>query len=105
MRTTQEAREPIVSTGTNLVVAGVALLLTVATTLLGRVDLNPWNLVIALGIAAAKATLIILYFMHIRFTPGVTRLVVLAGLLWLSLIIVGTMDDYVTRAWFDVPGH
>jgi caa(3)-type oxidase subunit IV len=94
-------REATVSTRANVVVAAVALVLTLATTILGRVDLDPWNLVIALAIAAAKALLIILYF----FTPGVTRLVVVAGALWLALILIGTMDDYVTRAWLSVPGH
>ena len=97
-------REPIVPTGTNVLVFAALIVLTLATTLLGRVNLPPWNLVIALGIAAGKALLIVLYFMHIRFTPGVRRLVAAGGLLWLGLLLLGTMDDYMTRAWIPIAG-
>jgi cytochrome c oxidase subunit 4 len=60
--------------------------------------------VIALAIAGAKAFVIILYFMHVRWGSGLTRLTVLGGLLWLGILVMGAMDDYLTRAWLPLPG-
>ncbi len=97
--------ERTVSTLTNLVALVALLALTFATTMLGRIDLDPWNLVIALAIAGAKAFIVAMWFMHLRYSGGLMRLVVLAGLLWLFLILAGTMDDYLTRAWLPLPGH
>jgi cytochrome c oxidase subunit 4 len=94
----------IVGTASNVVVCGALLVLTLATTLIGRVDLGAWNLVIALAIASGKASLIALYFMHLRFRGGVSRLLALGALLWLLILVAGAMDDYVTRAWWPLPG-
>jgi cytochrome c oxidase subunit 4 len=94
----------IVPTTTNLLVCGALLVLTLTTTLVGRISLGPWNLPIALAIAGGKALLIVLYFMHVRWSPGVTRLTLIAGLLWLGILLVGGMDDYLTRAWLPIPG-
>jgi cytochrome c oxidase subunit IV len=94
----------VVPTVTNALVCGTLLALTLATTLIGRIDLGAWNLVIALAIAGAKATLIILFFMHVRWSSGLTRLTMLGGLLWLGILVLGAMDDYVTRAWLPLPG-
>ncbi len=66
----------VVSTATNVTVCGARLVLTVATTMLGRVDLGAWNLPIALAIAALKGSLVVRYFMHVRFGAGVVRLAV-----------------------------
>ncbi len=87
------------------VIIGVILLgLTLATYLAALVDLGPWNTVIALGIAAIKATLIALIFMQLRYSQGLTRIVLGAGLLWLGILIVGTLDDFATRGLVGVPG-
>jgi cytochrome c oxidase subunit 4 len=93
-----------ISTLTNVAVCLALLGLTLATTLLGRVDLEPWNLVIALGIAAAKAALIAVYFMHLRHGTALVRLAVAGGVLWLMILLLGTMDDFMTRAWLGIPG-
>jgi cytochrome c oxidase subunit 4 len=96
---------PATSSRPALIVVGVALLgLTVSTLLLARVNLGGWNLVVALGIAGAKALLIALFFMHLRFSAGLTRLVLVGGLLWLGILLVGTADDYLTRHWAAIPG-
>lgn len=82
----------------------ILLILTVATTAIAFVDLGPWNTLVALAIAAAKAMLVALFFMHARFSRGITRVVIAGGLLWLGLLIMGTMDDLITRGWLGVPG-
>jgi len=96
--------EPITPTKTYLLVCGALLVLTVATVALSFLNLGAWNTLIALGIAVCKAVLITLFFMHARFSRGITRLVIFASVLWLSILLVGTMDDILTRGWLDVPG-
>ncbi len=97
--------EPITSVKTYVLVWIVLILLTVATTGIAFVDLGPWNTVAALAIAVLKATFVALFFMHARYTTGITRVVMVAGLLWLGLLIAGTMDDLITRGWLGVPGR
>ncbi|MDQ6788196.1 MAG: cytochrome C oxidase subunit IV family protein [Acidobacteriota bacterium] len=82
---------------TNYIVGGALLLLTLSTYMLALVDLGIGNLIIALVIAAAKASLIILYFMHARYSDALTRIAIFAALLWFSILLVLTMSDYVSR--------
>jgi cytochrome c oxidase subunit IV len=89
---------------TYVVVALVLLALTGLTIGVAYLPLGPWHTVAALGIAATKAVLIGLYFMHLRFSPSMTRLAALAGLLWLTILLTGTLDDVVTRGWLPIPG-
>jgi cytochrome c oxidase subunit 4 len=60
-------------------------------------DLGPFNIVAALVIAVAKMLLVILFFMHVRYTTRLTWLFVAAGFLWLLIMITLTMGDYLTR--------
>jgi cytochrome c oxidase subunit 4 len=77
---------------------GVALLaLTLSTYFLAFLDLGVGNVVVALFIAAAKASLIVLYFMHARRGKAATWLVIVAGLLWIGVLFSLTLSDYLTR--------
>jgi cytochrome c oxidase subunit 4 len=60
--------------------------------------------VAALAIAGLKAALITLYFMHARWSSSLTWLVIVAGLVWLGILLAGTMDDLLTRDWLPVSG-
>jgi cytochrome c oxidase subunit 4 len=103
-----ERREPAEpsSSSLTLVLVGVALLVLTLTTIeLAKIDLGGWNTPVALLIAAVKAALVVVFFMHGRFAPPLTRLVMFAGLVWLGIILVGTTDEVVTRFWNGVPGH
>ena len=86
-----------VSEFTNYIVGGALLLLTLSTYLLALVDLGVGNLIAALVIAAAKASLIILYFMHARYSDALTRIAIGAALLWFGILFVLTMSDYISR--------
>ena len=77
----------------------VLLGLTAATTAVAYVDLGPFSVVIALVIAFTKMLLVALFFMHIRYSTKLTRLVVAGGLLWLGILMALTMADVVTRHW------
>jgi cytochrome c oxidase subunit 4 len=56
-----------------------------------------FNIVIALGIATAKATLVVLYFMHARYSPKRTQLVIVCAIFWLAIMLALTLSDYQTR--------
>jgi cytochrome c oxidase subunit IV len=80
------------------------LALTALTTAAAFADLGPLSNVVAMGIASLKATLVILFFMHVRYSTRLTSLVVVAGLFWLAILIGLTLADYFTRGWLGVPG-
>lgn len=64
-----------------------------------HIELGPWNVVVALIIALIKVSLVAWIFMGVRFTSHLTRLFVVAGLVWLTIMIVITSGDYITRPW------
>ena len=61
-------------------------------------NFHQFNIVIALVIASIKATLVVLYFMHARYSPKRTQLVIVAGIFWLALLLLLTLSDYLSRA-------
>ena len=75
------------------------LVLTYATVAVARFDFGRLNTIAALTIAVSKALLVVLYFMHIRYSTRLTKLVVVGGFMWLALMIGLTMADEVTRLW------
>jgi cytochrome c oxidase subunit IV len=80
------------------------LILTAVTVKVAFMDLGRGNTILALTIAVTKALLVILYFMHVRYSPKLTRLVLLGGFLWLLFLIGITMSDYLSRGWLPFPG-
>jgi cytochrome c oxidase subunit 4 len=97
--------EHVDSVGTYALVWALLLILTGVTTAVAYVDLGHFNVVAALSIAVGKMLLVALYFMHVRHSTQLTRLVVAGGLLWLGILITLTMADIVTRGWVGVPGR
>ncbi len=75
------------------------MVLTAVTVVVAYYDLGVMNTVVALVIAATKAALVILYFMHVRYSPSLTKLVVAGSFLWLLIMLSITMSDYVSRDW------
>jgi cytochrome c oxidase subunit 4 len=100
----QSHSHPIDSAKLYLVVLAVLLFCTVLTTLVAYVDLGPFSVVVALTIASCKMLLVALFFMHIRHSTKLTRLVVVGGLLWLAILLGLTMTDFATRGILGVPG-
>jgi cytochrome c oxidase subunit 4 len=80
-----------------LAVFATLLVLTAVTTAVAFVDLGRLNVVIMLTIAVTKATLVILYFMHVRYSDRLTWVVVGSGFVWLLILIGFTMSDLFTR--------
>jgi cytochrome c oxidase subunit 4 len=63
------------------------------------VDLGLWNPIIALAIACTKATLVVLFFMHVKYSTKLTKLTVAAGIFMFLTLISMTLADYISRAW------
>jgi len=79
------------------------LLLTLVTVDVAFYDAGWLSLYIALAIATTKATLVILYFMHLRYSSKLTWAFVAAGLLFLVILLAFTMSDVFTRGWLAEP--
>jgi cytochrome c oxidase subunit 4 len=77
----------------------VLMVLTAVTTAIAYVDLGILNVVFMLGIAVTKATLVVLWFMHARWSSAITRLVIGITILFLGLLIVPIAHDMVLRYW------
>jgi cytochrome c oxidase subunit 4 len=82
-------------------VFGALIVGTILTVAAARVDLGPLNNVVMLAIAGTKATLVILFFMHVRWSSRLTWVVAMAGFFWLALLFT-VLGDYMSRGW--VPG-
>jgi cytochrome c oxidase subunit 4 len=61
-------------------------------------NFHQFNIVIALVIASIKATLVVLYFMHARYSPKRTQLVIVCSVFWLAIMLALTLTDYTTRS-------
>jgi cytochrome c oxidase subunit 4 len=77
---------------------------TALTTWVAFVDLGAANTFIALTIAFVKATLVLLYFMHVRWSSRLTAVFIGVGFLFLATMIGLTMTDVLSRGWLGVPG-
>ena len=72
---------------------------TVLTVAAAKVDMGPLNNVVMLAIACTKATLVILFFMHVRWSTRLTWVVVMSGFFWLLILFSLGMSDYLSRGW------
>ncbi len=82
------------------VVILLALLVGTAVTVWASfLELGIWNPIFALAIATAKATLVVLYFMHVKYSSKLTKLTVGAAIFMFLALVSMTLADYMTRAW------
>ena len=80
----------------------IYVLLLICTYLTWQVayfDLGPMNTVAALVIAVFKAAIVVLFFMHVKYSSRLTWVVVLGGVIWLGILLALTFNDYLTRGW------
>lgn len=82
---------------------GGLMVLTAITVAVAWVDLGSLNILVALGVAVFKASLVVLYFMHLKYSSKLTWIVVGAGVFWLVILLGMTMVDYSTRGWMAAP--
>ena len=77
---------------------GILMVLTGVTVGVAYIDLGRWNAVVALAIACFKAMVVVLYFMHVKYSTRLVKLTVIAGLYWMVILFGLTLGDYLTRA-------
>lgn len=97
-------RPPTISIGKYAAVFGSLLILALATTLIGFLDLGPFNMIIAITIAAAKASLIAAFFMQALYEGKIVRIVIAGGVVWFLIMLTLTLGDYMSRGWLPFPG-
>src|SRR5262250_399192 len=92
-----EHHEHIVSPKIYAVILAALVLGTYITVQAAKIDLGRGNIVLALGIAVTKMTLVILFFMHGKYSARRTKLVIISGFFWLAIMLALTLADYGTR--------
>jgi cytochrome c oxidase subunit IV len=92
-----QAARHLVSPRTYVTIFLLLMVLTAVTVGAAFLDLGPFNTLVALLIACTKMMLVVLYFMHVRYSSRLTWAVVGAGFFWLALLLLLTLSDYVTR--------
>jgi cytochrome c oxidase subunit IV len=78
---------------------GALMVLTAVTVAVAFIDLGILNFPVALTIAITKATLVVLYFMHVKYSSGLTKLIVGSAFFFLIILFALTMTDYLSRGW------
>ena len=89
----------VVPTTTYYAIFATLMVLTGVTVGVAYLDLGRLNAVVALAIACFKALIVVLYFMHVKYSTRLVKLTVVAGLYWLGIIFALTLGDYLTRVW------
>jgi cytochrome c oxidase subunit 4 len=97
-------KDHIVPVRTYVIIFLALIILTWVTTAIAYIDLGPFNVYVALTIAVIKATLVVLFFMHVKYSEFVTKIYVAAGFFWLLIMIGMTLTDYISRTWLPTNG-
>ncbi|MGA7683755.1 MAG: cytochrome C oxidase subunit IV family protein [Terriglobales bacterium] len=92
--------EHISSIGSSILIWIILLICTGLTAAVAFVDLGPANTIVALGIATFKAILVVLFFMHVKYThEKLTGLVIASAIFFLFILLALSMADFATRLW------
>jgi cytochrome c oxidase subunit 4 len=94
-----EREHHIVSPKIYIAVATALLVLTGTTVAASYIEMGIFNPIVALGIAVVKAMLVVLFFMHVKYSTRLTKLTVAAGIFTFLVLVGMTLADYFTRAW------
>lgn len=84
-------------------VFGALMVFTVLTVWVALFDLGTFNIVVAVTIATVKAYIVILYFMHVKYSAKIIWLTAAAGFIWFILMFALTLADFATRGWLPFP--
>jgi cytochrome c oxidase subunit 4 len=91
--------EHVVPPRVYITIFAALMVLTAVTVWVAFYDLQWLNVLAAVTIAVFKATLVVLYFMHLRYSSKLTQTIVVAGVVWLIILLAFTFSDYLTRPW------
>jgi cytochrome c oxidase subunit IV len=93
---------PVTPVRTYVLIWLTLTILTFVTFYVSTINLGPFNIVVALGIAFTKMMLVIWFFMHVKTDNPLTKLFVFAGFFWIAILLALTLGDYFSRTW--MPG-
>ncbi len=105
--------EHVVPVRTYVAVFAALMVLTLLTVAAARVDLGapvvlgvalPSNVIVAMAIAVLKAVLVVLFFMHVKYSGRLVQLVVASAVAFLAILLLITLGDYWSRGWLGTPG-
>ena len=82
-----------------LMVFAILMVGTALTVWAAFISMGPFNDVVAMAIAVTKGTFVVLYFMHVRHSTRLTKITVVAGFLWLAILVGLLLSDYFTRGF------
>ena len=94
-----EHHHHVVSPMVYLTIVGILLVMTGLTVAASYVEMGVFNPIVALAIAAFKMILVVLFFMHVKYSTKLTKLTVGAGVFTFLVLVGMTLSDYMTRAW------
>jgi cytochrome c oxidase subunit IV len=89
----------IVSPKIYLTIFLALLVFTAVTVAASYVDMGVFNPIVALAIAVTKMTLVVLFFMHVKYSTRLTKLTIISGFFIVLALIGMTLSDYISRAW------
>jgi cytochrome c oxidase subunit IV len=98
--------EHVVGTRVYIMVGAALLFLTAVTAWVSWIDLGPWSAPVAILIATIKASLVVLFFMHIKYEQqAMVWIWLAAGIFWFIILLMLSMTDYGTRGFLGIPGR
>jgi cytochrome c oxidase subunit 4 len=95
----------VATKGSYVAVFAALIVLTLVTVAVTYVDLGALNLAVAMAIAITKATLVVLFFMHARYSERLVQVTIVTALLFLAVLAVFSFGDYLTRGMLGVSGR
>ena len=84
---------------------GSLMILTGITVGVAFINLGHFNFPVAISIAILKATLVVLFFMHVKDSSRLTKLIVGTGFFFLLVLFTLTLTDYLSRGWLTATGR
>jgi cytochrome c oxidase subunit 4 len=81
-------------------VFGALLVLTALTVIVANFDFGRMNDIVAMTVAVTKMTLVLLFFMHVRYSSRLIWVIVASMFFWLLILLLLTLTDYTSRGWF-----
>jgi len=99
------AKHVVTPVSTYVTIFVTLLIFTGITYWVAQHDYGMMNTPVALSIAVFKASLVVIYFMGVRYNTPLTKVVVVSGFMWLLILFGLGLNDYLTRAWIGVPGR
>ena len=98
-----EHRQHVIPGAVYVGIWAILMVLTAVTVFASFLELHEWNIVLALVIATIKATLVVLFFMHLYYSSKLTKVTVIAAMFFLFLLLALSLTDYLTRSWMTNP--